>query len=261
MNLSYNAIPFENQPKTSLLYFDPSAAYLTYGASYMFIFYLVEQYGIQVITDLLSFEVDGPEGIEQTLLLNGVEIEFNQLFLNWITACTIDQLGFENNMYGFENADFQFSESTVINDLPFSRRDIKHNFYGVDVKKLISPPDTFFLEIQTPLPHRALGISAVIIDDNGWNVTKTIIPGADGDFASIEYSGENIQTAYILTSLIKEGIKEAPREFMVAPFENLDYSFSEEPTPNVSDFNIDTFTIFMIFICSLLVLVRKRKQK
>ena len=258
MNLSYNAIPFENQPETSLLYFDPSAAYLTYGASYMFFFYLVEQYGIQVITDLLGFEADGPEGIEQTLLLNGVEIEFNQLFLNWITACTIDQLGFENNLYGFENADFQVSVNTVINDIPFSKTDVNHKLYGFDVKKLNSPPDRFFLEMQTPLSHRALGISAVILDDNGWNITKTIISGADGEFVTMEYSGDNIQEAYILTSLIKEGIKEAPREFMVAPFENLDYSFSEEPTTNVSDFSFETFTILIVFMSSLIVFVRRR---
>jgi hypothetical protein len=221
---------------------------------------LVEQYGIELITELIKLEIDGPAAIEEALLQLGVDIEFNHLFLNWITACAIDQLGIEENKYGFENADFQVSIRSFITSLPFSKSDVKHKMYGFDVKRLDSPPDDFVLEIQTPLTRRGIGISSVILDENGWNITKTIIPGADGNFTTIEFSGNNIQTAYIITSLIKPDIKEAPREFMRAPFEKLDYSFYDGTITTDTNLSFHSFTIFLILVSSLILIVRKRKK-
>jgi len=262
MNLSYNAVPFEDHPETSLFYFDPvSLAYLSYGASYMFFFYLVEQYGIQVVTDLLAIESDGPKGLEEVLLLLGHNISFNEIYLNWITACTIDQLGIHNNLYGFENLSFHSTVSTEIEGLPYSRNNVRHNYYGFDVKKINNPPNDFTLKIETPNSPRSLGISAIIHDENGWNITKSIITG-DGDFTYLYYTGENIEMAYILTSMIKENVEDAPREFITAPYENLDYAVYEgNNVPEKSIISFSITTILIAFLSGFMLIVKKRRLK
>ncbi len=262
LNLSYHANYYEDHPETSLFYFDPvEYAYLTYGASYMFIFYLVEQYGIQVITNLLAIDSDGPKGVEKVLLHHGYNISFNELFLNWITACTIDQLGIHNNLYGFVNLDFHSAISTEIENLPYSRNNVQHNCYGFDVKKINSPPNEFTLKIETPKSPRSLGISAIIHDDNGWNITKSIVTG-NGDFTYLYLTGENIETAYILTSMIKKDVEDAPRDFITAPFENLDYRIYEGYNiPEQSSFSFSITAVLIVFLSSLTLIVRKRRSK
>ena len=260
LNFSYHAVHFEDHPETSLFYFDPDLAYITYGASYMFFFYLVEQYGIQVITDSLAIESDGPKGIEEALLMSGYSISFNEIYLNWITACTIDQLGVHDDLFGFVNLDFNFVVNTEITEFPFSQNNVKHNYYGTDVKKLVSPPNEFTLKIETPSSPNSLGISVIIHDDNGWNISKSIAPG-NGRFKYFYYTGNNIETAYILTSMIKENVEEAPRDFKEAPFKKLDYTIYEGYNiPEKSSFDFKTTTILILFLGSLLLITRRRKN-
>ncbi len=260
LNFSYHAVHFEDHPEFSLFYFDPELSYITYGASYMFYFYLVEQFGIEVITDSLAIESDGPKGLEEALLKNGYSISFNEIYLNWITACTIDQIGVHNDIFGFVNLDFNFAISTRITEFPYSQDNVKHNYYGTDVKKLISPPDNFTLKIETPKSPNSLGISVIIYDENGWNITKSIVPG-NGRFTYLYYTGKNIEKAYILTSMIKENVEEAPTDFIEAPFEELDYIISEGYNiPEKSSFDFTTTTILVIFLGSMLLMTRRKKN-
>ncbi len=260
LNRSMSSVYFSDHSDVSLFFFDRDYySYASYGAGYMFMFYLAEKYGIQVITDLCHNDPsDGPKGIEEALLLHGYNVSFNELFLDFITACTIDELGIYDDLFGFVNTDIQISRRTTVSSLPYSQNDVKHRYYCTEIHELETPSDNFTLKIETPEVPRSLGLSVVIHDQNGWNISKLIVTGT-GNLSYIHCNGENIETAYIITSLIKEGTPNAPTIWMESPYNLLDISFLEGHVISTTDetsFNL----FFSLASFTLVIVILKRKK-
>ncbi|NPD88898.1 MAG: hypothetical protein HGN29_09235 [Asgard group archaeon] len=253
---------FSAHPEQSLLSFDyetDDISCANYGKAQMFIFYLSEKYGEELINDLIKIAIDGPVGIEIALANAGYDINFNNLYLDWITACTIDEEDIENGIYGFDNTDFTISKITTIDTLPFTEEDVKHLKYGFDVKKLINPPNEFTLEIANPYPL-SIGISSAIYDDNGWSIAQTLNSEENGETIISHFTGENIEFAYIITSLMSP---ETPTTYASGYTEKssskqLSYSFMKGHKR--ASYNFLSFSILLIFLSTMIVIVRRRKR-
>ncbi len=260
LNTTMSSYLFSLHPSVSLFFFDENYfSYASYGAGYMFLFYLAEKYGIQIIRDLVPLDsLDGSQAIEQVLSNHGYNMSFNEIFLDFITACTIDETGIYGNLYGFSDADFQTATRQLVYEFPYSVSDIKHRYYGVEIKEIHAVPNEFTLEIETPESPRSLGVVTIIHDDNGWNITQLILTG-DGSTAQLLCEGDNIAEVYVVTSMIREGTPNAPKTWMESPSNLLDFTIKEGHSPSTTDETRMTFLSLLPFLLVAVILTRKIK--
>ncbi len=261
LNVTMSASMYSNTPSVSLFFFDADYySYASYGAGYIFMFYIAEKYGIEIIRDLISIAaLDGPEAIEYVLSSHGYSISFNELFLDFITACTLDELGFQNDLYGFVNADFSINTKRPIYELPFSISNIKHRYYNIEIQEIVEIVDNFTLEIETPETPRSLGVVVAINDDHGWNITQLILTG-DGTTAQLLCEGENITEAYLITSLIREGTPSAPRSWGESPYNLLDITIKAGHPSKTTDKTSIAFLAILPLIVAVVVFRRRLKN-
>ncbi|MCG3220794.1 MAG: hypothetical protein H7641_05380 [Candidatus Heimdallarchaeota archaeon] len=263
LNITYSAAYYSQNPSVSLLYFDSDYySYASYGAGYLFLFYIAEKYGIQIIKDLIPIDdLDGPEALEYVLLNHGYDLTFNDIFLDFITACTIDELGIYDDLYGFVNADYQISIRRPVSVYPKTFSNIRHRYYGIEILEFFGTPDKFTLELETPDYPSSLGVVTIIQDDNGWNITQLTLTG-NGSKTRLYCSGTNIQRAYVVTSKIRVGISLGPRLWMASPISELDFTFEsghQNPTAKTS-ITIFTFTISLLIMSNFVLMLRRRKK-
>lgn len=228
-----------------------------YGKAYLFMLYLVEQFGIDFLRNLVLALPDGPLGIDSALNDSGYDSSFNEVFLNWITTCTIDNEIIANGIYGFKNADFVVNSDEIITDYPTQKMNVKHYHYGFHVEKLINPPDNFTFQITNPYPEYSMGISIALNDQNGWQVIKSIHSEIK-DILNIYVSGINIDEAYIITTLISENTPEVFQDFLNVGEETyylLDYSIVEGHVQTTKMNNISIR--FILGFIVVLSIVRK----
>ena len=191
-------------------------------------FTLSERFGEGFLTDLVTIEEDGPAGIEKALQNRELEFSFNEIFLDWITACTIALEDFAGGKYGYQTADFMIGPVNQIAQLPYNTAEKKYNLYGFSVNKISSPPNEFTVKLTNPQPY-ALGISAVINDKNGWNITQIISYNNSDDEFYLYFSGDEINNAYIITSIIDINTPYAPSfnyPGLTAPYKSLTFNNS-----------------------------------
>ncbi|MFW9996546.1 MAG: hypothetical protein ACFFD4_31165 [Candidatus Odinarchaeota archaeon] len=181
-----------------------------YGSTYLFAFYIAEKYGVQILRDLITEDSDGPSGIETVLHKAGYNISFNELFINWITALTIDTLGFQNDLYGFAGLDVRISSYEVVNNLPIINKTVSINHYAFHIHKLVLPPDNFTVTVNKP-PEMALGIAIAVHDSSGWHVQQYLNYRADSTVTET-VSASAINEAYVIISHISWNTPVAPEE-------------------------------------------------
>ncbi|MHA2040697.1 MAG: hypothetical protein ACW975_02440, partial [Candidatus Thorarchaeota archaeon] len=194
-NMTTRVSDFLTDPHDSLIYFEVEAQ--DYGACYLFAFYLAEQYGVQFLRDLVQHEGDGALGLETALNDAGHNTSFNELYLDWMTALTIDEQGFENDRYCFRAMDATIQEYTSIDSLPYQEEGVSLYCYGSKVYRIISPPDSFYIEMSQPTGGVA-GLSVAYRDAYGWHVQQMQNQGR----AIMRVSGESIDAAYFIVSYL-----------------------------------------------------------
>ncbi|MFW9924998.1 MAG: hypothetical protein ACFFDW_17120 [Candidatus Thorarchaeota archaeon] len=236
INLTWHTNSFKTSHQKSLLSFHetnnfPDSA--DYGKAYLFMLYMIEQLGIDFVKILVEEELDGPLGIDAALNATGFELEFNDLFMNWITAVTIDRIVNGNDMYQIKSANFVVEPDVVIASYPNSKYNCKHYPYGFHVKRLLHPPDNFTFLMSNPQPTYALGVTIAINDQEGWKIEKGKYV-QENELVGIHVSGKNISEAYIVTSIISEETPTTFRDFIEVGYETyltLDYSIEEGHIP------------------------------
>jgi hypothetical protein len=221
-NLVPQVASFLPHPENSPLYWNDDR---DYGSAYLFAFYIAEKYGVQVLRDLIKEPSDGPQGIETVLQKAGYDITFNELFMNWITALTIDELGFQNNLYGFEGFDARMNSYEVINKLPIINKTIPISHYAFNIQKLESPPDNFTITINK-LPQQAIGISFAIHDSSGWQVRQNMYYKEVNTIID-SFSGSSMDEIFIITSYISQNTPIAPEERGSGPSIDIEFSLRE----------------------------------
>jgi hypothetical protein len=225
---------FTHHPEISLLYFVREYGELwdaCYGQAFLFVTYLANRFGNDFARELVSIAADGAKSVDMALSRFGYNLTFNDIYLDWITACTINRTTFAEGIYGFEpseNIALPVLPQTNIYSFPIEKHDIKHYRYGFEVKRIYAHCDNFTFVIENPYPY-ALGISIAFLDDNGWNVTQ-IFNTENSERISIYIEGDNIKGTYVITSLMSP---DTPSDFGIVynldeiPSESLDYSFYE----------------------------------
>ncbi|MFX0065956.1 MAG: hypothetical protein ACFFC7_27640 [Candidatus Hermodarchaeota archaeon] len=206
-NIVPHATWFFPHPEDSPLYVSSN---IDYGSGYLFAFYIAEHYGVNILRELIKEPSDGPHGIETTLQDAGYNITFNELYLNWITALTIDETGFQNKLYGFEGIDARMTSYESVYEFPYLSGMISLNSYGFHIHKIDSPPDNFLVQIEKSAVH-VIGVSLAVRDKFGWQVQKTLHD--EGHSKIIEgFKGNLIEEAYLIISYMLAETPIAPME-------------------------------------------------
>ncbi len=265
-NVSFRAVEFLQNPDDSLIYFDIGQK--DYGGSYLFSFYLAERFGVQFLRDLVQQEEDGALGIEAALLEAGHNISFNELYLDWMTALTIDELGFADNQYGIPNMDVQIQEYTTIDAVPIEIEDLSIRYYGSEILSITSPPDNFTVEISEP----GLGLAGVSIayhDIEGWHVQQNTLGGQVIE----NVTGNSIDTVYVISSLMFEEASGGNIDFGEGFSDEVNLTITEyypsniTPTPSTSPMMDVILTaslgvsLFAVSIVIVLILLRNKKEQ
>jgi hypothetical protein len=261
-NLTNRVSPFLEDPDDSFIYFEIEAQ--DYGACYLFAFYLAEQYGLQFLQDLVQHEEDGALGLETALEEAGYNISFDDLYMDWMTALTIDVQGFANDRYCLRDIDTTIQGNTAINSLPYQDDDVPLYCYGSKIYHLTAPPESFCVEMSQPKDGFA-GLSVAYKDDNGWHVQQVLKEGR----AIIDVSGDSIVTAHIVASyLLAEtpaggidfgsGFRETVQVLIQESNEN---GAPSKPQPLSSDQALIIIAAAMPLTATIIVLVLKFKGK
>ncbi|NPD87565.1 MAG: hypothetical protein HGN29_02510 [Asgard group archaeon] len=238
---SFASSYFATNPDDSLLYWNYNEAggknvRIDYGGAYMFVFYMAEKYGNAAIKDMVASTSVGPVSVETALQGLGHSIDFNDLYLNWITALYIDDPSFGGGLYGYENLDISMSYN-LVSTFPASLTDRLNRFYGIYALKLDSPPDVQMLEITPPSSY-SLGISIAVHNASGWTV-KTSVHSTD----ILEFiEGTLVDTVYVITSIMTSSTPTIPSNSPITDQFGLGYSDSLDYTmvPG-SPINIDSY--------------------
>jgi hypothetical protein len=259
---------FTSHPEISLLYFNRFYGTLwdaSYGQAYLFMNYLIDHYGVDVAKDLVSIAEDGARAVDLALANNGYTVTFNKVYLDWITACVLDEEVAYNGLYGFDSVDYRIQSYSAIGYyFPVERTDVKHYYYGFHPMRINAPYDNFTFVIQNPYPF-ALGVVAAIRDNNGWNITQ-IFNTKESDTISVYIEGDDITEAHVITSLMSSS---TPNEYGILysldelTNKELDYTFYEGKyieTPTESSSNT-LISIGSIILLSIILVVVKRKRR
>ncbi len=197
---------FLQHPEDSLLYWNMFGSpglpmTIDYGGAYLFAFYIAEHYGEDILRDLITEPADGAHGVETVLQAAGYDITFNELYLNWITAVTIDELGFGDNLYGFEGLDARINQYDTVNEPSLLNDTISLRYYGIHIHRLQSPPDNFTVQIKKVSNH-TIGISLALHDAQGWHIYQNLHDEADTTVTDT-FTGSSADVAYLITSYMQ----------------------------------------------------------
>ncbi len=264
-NLDLRVPAFLAHPEDSLLYWNGFneaglSSSIDYGGAYLFAFYIAEQYGVDILRNLISEPTDGPEGIEATLQAAGYALNFNDLYLDWITAVTLDELGFNNNRYGFEDLDARISNYTSVN-LPHHQQSLSLRYYGIHVHKIAFPSNNFSIQIHK-ISNTTIGLSIAYHDIHGWQVHKHILTDEQTSFTD-NIVGSEIDEAHIITSYLSNSTPPGHREYGLGPSTTIQLTLTTiSPTPR-SPFDIRGIFVIIVTIAiaiAIAVVIIIRKQ-
>lgn len=87
-NLQARARDFLERPSDSLV--EWQGGKYDYGVLNLFTHYLVDHYGINMLSDSLTTKLSGIASINEVLLKNGYKEDFAQIFTNWTIASTVN---------------------------------------------------------------------------------------------------------------------------------------------------------------------------
>ena len=116
-NLQRRVRDFLSNPSDSLTEWRETPA--DYGVANLFIQYLVDHYGIQVLSDSLNRKETGIQSINLVLSQRGFQENFAQIFTNWTVAVLINNCQISEK-YCYYNKNLKdFRITPLINYLPF----------------------------------------------------------------------------------------------------------------------------------------------
>ena len=253
-NLTLQSDLFLAHPEDSLLYWNMLNS-IDYGGAYLFAFYIAEHYGVDILRNLITEPADGAYGIENVLQKAGNNITFNELYLNWITALTLDELGFKNNLYGFENLDARVTKYSLIGE-SFLIDKVKLYYYGFHVHKLQSPSNEFTVELRKDL-DKTIGLSIVFHDALGWHVYQNL-HNKGIKLITEDISGSEIDEMYIISSYIFDQTPPPPSENGLGPFTYIEINIDTITGGSLIPFLIISGSFTLILIAIMIIIIKKK---
>ncbi len=259
-NLDLRVPAFLSHPEDSLLYWNGFneaglSSSIDYGGAYLFTFYIAEQYGVNILRNLISEPTDGPEGIEAALQSAGYELTFNNLYLDWITAVTLDELGFNNNLYSFEDLDARINHYTPV-ILPHYQQSLSLRYYGIHVHKITFPSDTFSVQIQK-VSNTTIGLSIGYHDTRGWHVHQHILTDRQTTFTD-NIAGSGIDEAYVITSYLSNSTPPGHREYGLGPSTTIQLTLTTTSPQTL--YPIVTLGVIVAIAITVVMIIRKQHR-
>jgi immune inhibitor A len=101
-----------------------------YGASYLFVKYLHQRFGPDLLRTVVAQPADGVAGLQQAFALHGITQEFDALFADWVVANYANQpdaLG-QEGLYGYDEVHFGKPRTTLLD----ATRQATVNNYATD---------------------------------------------------------------------------------------------------------------------------------
>ena len=265
-NLEPRVPDFLAHPEDSLLYWNgfedaglPSA--IDYGGAYLFTFYIAEKYGVDILRTLITEPTDGPAGIEATLQAAGHALSFNDLYLDWMTAITLDELGFGNNLYGFEGLDARIHRNLLL-PVPSFQYSLSLRYYGSQAYEIMFPSDTTSVRIQKT-SNTTIGLSLTVHDAVGWHIRQQILYDEQTNFTD-NIEGAGIDALYIIATFLSNTTPPGHREYGLGPSTIIRLTLTTD-RPGILIVDPSTLAI-IIFLCAALVgviiiMIRSRSRK
>lgn len=108
---------FARSPDTQLNAWplEPAESGPSYGAAYLFMKYLAQQYiGIEGVRGLVEEPADGIQGIEEYLHKKGIEVSFEEIFKDWVIANFLDIPS--GGLYEYEDIDLNVRPTEKVSD-------------------------------------------------------------------------------------------------------------------------------------------------
>jgi hypothetical protein len=244
---------FLDHPEDSLLHWNMLES-VDYGSAYLFAFYIAEHYGVSILRDLITEPVDGSYGIEIVLQRAGYNITFNELYLNWITALTLDELGFGNNLYGFEDIDVRVTKYTSV-EVPLLNDKVRLYYYGFHVHKIQYPSNEFKIEIRKDL-DKTIGISIVFHDTLGWHVHQNL-NNKETNLITDDIFGSDTDEFYLITSYIFDQTPPPPYENGLGPFTYIEVIINYITRDSIIPFLIISGNFTLILIIIMIIIIKK----
>ncbi|MHA2350581.1 MAG: hypothetical protein ACXADL_13230 [Candidatus Thorarchaeota archaeon] len=200
---------FTQYPEDSLLfwnsYSEGNLSYsVDYGGAFFFMAYLVEQYGIGIMRNICTEPLNNIQGIEKVLADAGHNITFNEIYLDWITAIVLDETGFDDGLYGFENFDLQVDVTETLSTIPINNESQELRYYAPYIWEITDLQDNLWVEIEKPADYDYWVTPAVSIafhDSEGWHVTQAVC-ASDNNNLTVEIVGDTIDELYVIATLI-----------------------------------------------------------
>jgi len=118
-NLEQRVKDFLTNPSDSLT--EWKGKVVDYGVSNLFIQYLVDHYGIKILTDSLKLPETGIESLNKALRMNGFQENFSKIFTDWTLAVLLNDCQI-NEKYCYKNENLKnFRITPIINFLPIAK--------------------------------------------------------------------------------------------------------------------------------------------
>jgi hypothetical protein len=120
---SWHIEAFENEPRTSLVNWSSGvgSSMANYGAAYLWLLYLHEQYGgAFTISALIAHPANGLNGVNAVLAARGYSQNFGDVFSDWKVANFLDDTGFASGEYGYSSMDLRVKRSHRHSSFPIS---------------------------------------------------------------------------------------------------------------------------------------------
>lgn len=262
----YRVYEFLTHPEDSLLYWNGFSeaglsSAIDYGGAYLFTLYIAEKYGVDILRSLINEATDGPEGIEATLHAAGHPLTFNDLYIDWMTACTLDKLGFSNNLYGYEAFDARIHTNLLISS-PYHLYSPTLRYYGIQAYEVTVPSDTSSLQIHKAA-NATIGLSIAVHDTSGWQIQQQILPEGFTSFTA-NIVGAGIDELYIIATFLAQATPPGHREYGLGPTTTIQLSLT--PSNTILPFS-DALVIGIIVIfvtlasAGIIVVTRSRRLR
>ena len=158
----------------------------------------------------------------------------------------MNEIGFEEDRYGFHNLDVKIQDIPVVTDLPFEIESMDVWCYGSNIFELTEPGNGFAIETSCP-PSRKVGQSVAYHDEGGWHISQRI-----SDDAIIEnISGNGIDTAYVIVTYFFDNTPAGDIDFGIGISEEIELVISDyvhSPTNPSGANSIDTVAMNIVVL-------------
>ena len=189
---------FLERPYTSLT--DWNGSNYNYGVVNSFVHYLVDHYGIRILSNSLDSKKVGVESIEEVLRNSGYKETFADVFTNWAIASYINDCS-AGSKYCFKNE--KLSKVFLVpfsNFLPFSGDNTLYtgqtlNNYSAHWQRYTGGKDTLTIKFSNP-SSKIVNVPYIIKKTSGENVVK-FIPLNSNQEGEIIISGVGSTVGYV----------------------------------------------------------------